>query len=186
LNGLTLLRNRIKIKSGITTKSHQKGVAGMQQLYDLFLKTGLRPFAFMSDTLQLEEKVTRSDLSTLLILLFRGNLTMSELAAEMGAPLSSMTSIAKRLERKGLIARAASVKDQRVKLVTLTQQGMELAKEWEQIMMAMLGRLEAAFTPEEMEQFTTLLLKAARVFQDGEPVKPHGTKIRPTRIKIDD
>lgn len=158
----------------------------MHQLYDLFLKTGLRPFAFMSDTHQLEEKLTRSDLSTLLILLFRGDLTMSELAAEMGAPLSSMTSIAKRLERKGYIARATSAQDQRVKLVTLTQRGMELAKESEQIMLAMLGRLEEAFTPQEMEQFTTLLLKAAKVFQDGGPVKSRETKVRSIKIEIEE
>ncbi|UUZ80099.1 MarR family transcriptional regulator [Paenibacillus sp. P26] len=73
----------------------------MQQLYELFLKSGLRPFAFMSDTLQLEQKLTRSDMSTLLILLFKGDMTMSELASVMGAPLSTMTSIAKRLEQKG-------------------------------------------------------------------------------------
>jgi len=158
----------------------------MQQLYDLFLKTGLRPFAFMADTLQLEQKVTRSDLSTLLILLFRGDLTMSELAAEMGAPLSSMTSIAKRLERKGFIARATSAEDQRVKLVTLTQEGLRLAKDSEQIMMAMLSRLESAFMPEEMEQFTKLLLKAARVFQDEGPVKLRETKVQPVKIKIEE
>ncbi|WP_199617612.1 MarR family winged helix-turn-helix transcriptional regulator [Paenibacillus alkalitolerans] len=158
----------------------------MQELYDLFLKTGLRPFAFMSDTLHLEQNVTRSDLSTLLILLFRGDLPMSELAAEMGAPLSSMTSIAKRLERKGYIARAASVQDQRVKLVTLTQEGRQLAKQCEQIIMAMLSRLEAAFTPEEMEQFTTLLFKAARVFQDGGAITLKETKSRPMKIKIEE
>ncbi|WP_373232405.1 MarR family winged helix-turn-helix transcriptional regulator [Cohnella sp.] len=158
----------------------------MLQLYDLFLKTGLRPFAFLSDTLQLEQNVTRSDMSTLLILLFRGDLTMSELAAEMGAPLSSMTSIAKRLERKGYIARATSVQDQRVKLVTLTQEGRQIAKEWEQIMLGMLGRLEAVFTPEEMEQFTMLLLKAARVFQDAGPLKPHEIKAQPIKIRIEE
>lgn len=80
----------------------------MQPLFDLILKTGLRPFAFLTETAHLEQKVTRSDLSTLLILLFRGDMTLSGLAAEMGAPLSSMTSIAKRLEQKGYIARAAS------------------------------------------------------------------------------
>ncbi|OIB03611.1 transcriptional regulator [Paenibacillus sp. LC231] len=158
----------------------------MQHLYDLFLKTGLRPFAFMTDTLQLEQKVTRSDMSTLLILLLRGDLTMSQLASEMGAPLSSMTSIAKRLERKGLIARATSAQDQRVKLVTLTQEGLQLAKEWEQIMMAMLSRLETAFTPEEMEQFTTLLFKAARVFQDGGPVTLQEKKRYSVKIQIEE
>ncbi len=158
----------------------------MLQLYDLFLKTGLRPFAFMSDTLHLEQNVTRSDMSTLLILLFRGDLTMSELAAEMGAPLSSMTSIAKRLERKGYIARATSAQDQRVKLVTLTQEGRLLGKQWESIMLGMLGRLETAFSTEEMEQFTTLLFKAARVFQEGGPLKPHETMTRPIKIKIEE
>ncbi|WP_258394444.1 MarR family winged helix-turn-helix transcriptional regulator [Paenibacillus sp. MDMC362] len=161
-------------------------MTGIQHLYDLFLKTGLRPFAFMTDTLQLEQKVTRSDMSTLLILLLRGDLTMSQLASEMGAPLSSMTSIAKRLERKGLIARATSAQDQRVKLVTLTQEGLQLAKEWEQIMMAMLSRLETAFTPEEMEQFTTLLFKAARVFQDGGPVTLQEKKRHAVKIQIEE
>lgn len=158
----------------------------MQQLYELFLKSGLRPFAFMSDTLQLEQKLTRSDLSTLLILLFKGDMTMSELASVMGAPLSTMTSIAKRLEQKGYIARAASAQDQRVKLVTLTQEGRHLAKESEQIMLAMLGRLEAAFTTKEMEQFTTLLFKAAKVFQDGGPIMPQEKKTVSTKIRIEE
>lgn len=111
---------------------------------------------------------------------------MTELAAEMGAPLSSMTSIAKRLERKGYIARATSPKDQRVKLVMLTQEGIRLAKEWERIMLGMLGKLEAAFTPEELEQFTLLSYKAIKVFQDEEPVKLEETKNRPVKIKIDE
>ncbi|TMV49419.1 MarR family transcriptional regulator [Paenibacillus mesophilus] len=158
----------------------------MQQLYELFLRSGLRPFAFMSDTLQLEQKVTRSDLSTLVILLFKGDLTMSELASVMGAPLSTMTSIAKRLEQKGYIARAASAQDQRVKLVTLTQEGRRLAKESEQIMLAILGRLKEALTPDEMEQFMTLLLKAAKVFQDVGPIKPQEKKTVPMKIIIEE
>ncbi|MBH5319614.1 MarR family transcriptional regulator [Paenibacillus sp. GSMTC-2017] len=158
----------------------------MQQLYDLFLKTGLRPFAFLTDTLQLEQKVTRSDLSTLLILQFRGDLTMSDLAAEMGAPLSSMTSIAKRLERKGYIARATSPQDQRVKLVTLTQEGKELAKEWERVMLSLLGKLETAFTTDELEQFISLLLKASKVFQEEGPIKEIAASNGPIKIRIDE
>lgn len=158
----------------------------MQQLYELFLKTGLRPFSFLSDTMHLEQQVTRSDLSTLLILRFRGDLMMSELAAEMGAPLSSMTSIAKRLERKGYIARAASATDQRVKLVTLTRQGMLLAAESEQMMMSLLGRLEAAFTPEELQQFIALMMKAARALQEGGPVKAPEASAPAKKINIED
>ncbi|MFC4104137.1 MarR family winged helix-turn-helix transcriptional regulator [Paenibacillus xanthanilyticus] len=157
----------------------------MHQLYDLFLRTGLRPFAFL-DSHPLEQKVTRSDLSTLLILLFRGDSTMTELASEMGAPLSSMTSIAKRLERKGYIARATSAQDQRVKLVTLTQEGRAIAKESEQMMMSVLGKLETAFTPEEMEQFTVLLLKAAKVLQQEGPARAAETRAQAVKIRIEE
>jgi DNA-binding MarR family transcriptional regulator len=158
----------------------------MQQLFDLLLKTGLRPFAFIADTADFEQKVTRSDLSTLLILLFRGDMPMSGLAAEMGAPLSSMTSIAKRLERKGYIARATSPLDQRVKLVTLTQEGRQLANEWRGIMQAMLSRVEEVLTPQELEQFTVLMLKVARAFQDNGSLKPQEKKASPRKITIDE
>jgi DNA-binding MarR family transcriptional regulator len=62
-----------------------------------------------------------------------------------------MTSIAKRLERKGYIANATSPLDQRVKLVTLTQEGRQLANEWRGIMQAMLSRVEEVLTPQELE-----------------------------------
>ncbi|AJY76879.1 MarR family winged helix-turn-helix transcriptional regulator [Paenibacillus beijingensis] len=158
----------------------------MQQLFDLLLKTGLRPFAFITDTAEIEQNITRSDLSTLLILLFRGDMPMSGLAAEMGAPLSSMTSIAKRLERKGYIARATSPLDQRVKLVTLTQEGRKLASECQQIMQAMLSRVEEVLTAQELEQFTALLLKVARAFQEKGPLKPQEKKASPRKITIEE
>ncbi|UJF36324.1 MarR family winged helix-turn-helix transcriptional regulator [Paenibacillus hexagrammi] len=158
----------------------------MQQLYELFLRTGLRPFAFMNGTLQLEQKVNRSELATLLILQFKGDLPMSELAAEMGAPLSSLTSIAKRLERKGYIARATSAQDQRVKLVTLTREGLQLAVEWENVMLELLGKLQTALTTDEIEQLTTLLLKAARVFQDEGSSMAQNVKSQPVKIPIEE
>lgn len=158
----------------------------MQQLYELFFTSGLRPFALTSDTLRIEQNLTRSDMSTLLILHLKGDLPMSELASLMGAPLSTMTSIAKRLEIKGYIARAASPHDQRVKLVALTQEGRRLAEESEQIMKAALGRLEAAFTPEEMETFLRLLFKAAKVFQEGGPIREREMKSVTRKITIEE
>jgi DNA-binding MarR family transcriptional regulator len=159
----------------------------MQQLFDLLLKTGLRPFAFITDTAHLEQKVTRSDLSTLLILLFRGYMAMSELAGEMGAPLSSMTSIAKRLESKGYITRATSAHDQRVKLVALTEEGRRLAEEWQSIMQAALVKVEEALSAEEMEQFIVLVLKIARAFQErGTPQTPEASPSSTRKIQIEE
>lgn len=159
----------------------------MQQLFDLFLKTGLRPFAFYAETSKLEQKVTRSDMTTLLILSFRGEQTMSELAALMGAPLSTMTSIAKRLERKGFIERRTSAQDQRIIQVALTSEGAAIADEAKKLMDNMLSKLEKALTPEELEQFIGMMLKVAKVFQEdgsleGETVKSPAAK----RISIQD
>lgn len=158
----------------------------MQQLFDILLKTGLRPFSLLSETAKLERNLNHSELSTLLILSFRGELGMSDLASELGAPLSSMTSIAKRLENKGYIERFSSMKDQRITLVRMTTEGLSIATEARKIMDVNVRRVEQALTPEEMEQFLSLVLKVAKVFKDGvvqeKDIKEGGVK----RIRIDD
>jgi DNA-binding MarR family transcriptional regulator len=145
-----------------------KGVKMMQQLYDLFLKTGLRPFDYFTDTAQLEKEFTRSDLATILTLLFRGQQPMSALATELGAPLSSMTSIAKRLERKGMIKRMTSPQDQRIILVSLSEEGQWKAEQAKHTMEQMLDRVQQALTAEELEQFIQLMLKIARAFKSKD------------------
>ena len=111
---------------------------------------------------------------------------MSALAAELGAPLSSMTSIAKRLERKGLIKRKTSAQDQRVTLVVLTDIGSQKAEEFKQIMEKMLFRVEEALTPEELEQFIKLMIKIAHVLQSPQPVADSSTSSKVKKIQIDD
>lgn len=158
----------------------------MQQLYDILLKTGLRPFSYFSETAKLERNLNRSELTTLLILSFRGELAMSELAAELGAPLSSMTSIAKRLESKGYIERFNSMKDQRITLVRMTTDGVSIATEARKIMDVNVRRVEQALTPDEMEQFLSLVFKILKAFKDGaaqEKVVKEGSV---KRIRIDD
>ena len=162
----------------------------MERLLDLVLKSGMRPFDFFTDTAHLEQKLTRSDVTTLLLLFMRGDMTMSELAKELGAPLSSMTSIAKRLERKGYIGRKTSAADQRVTLVTLSPAGLSIAQEYRSIMTDMLARVEEALTPEELEQFLSLAMKIARVFQQHADARktgrPPGDRPAARKISIED
>ncbi|AEI45527.1 MarR family winged helix-turn-helix transcriptional regulator [Paenibacillus mucilaginosus] len=154
----------------------------MDQLLELFLRNGLRPLSLFADTADLEKKVNRSELTALLLLLLRGELTMSELAVQLGAPLSTLTSLAKRLEKKGLIARRPSPVDQRITLVDLTPEGREMASRAKETMAAYLKRIEEVLTREETEQFFTLFLKIAKALQDGGgeqavPEKPALRKI---------
>ncbi|WP_426449514.1 MarR family winged helix-turn-helix transcriptional regulator [Paenibacillus sp. S-38] len=158
----------------------------MDQLLELFLRNGLRPLSLFADAADLEKKVNRSELTALLLLLLRGELTMSELAVQLGAPLSTLTSLAKRLEKKGLIARRPSPVDQRITLVDLTAEGREMASQAKATMAAYLKRIEEVLTPGETEQFFTLFLKIAKALQDGTREQTEAEKPAFRKISIED
>lgn len=55
--------------------------------------------------------------------LYGGPLSMSQLSRQLGVSMSSMTQIADRLERAGMVARQASEPDRRVRCLILTPHG---------------------------------------------------------------
>ncbi|MGO4274999.1 MarR family winged helix-turn-helix transcriptional regulator, partial [Paenibacillus sp. TAF58] len=185
---LTLLRIRSNLIAGfnydIVVYGKKKGIY-MQQLFELIFKNGLRPLSMFPDTTYLELQLTSSDFSTLLLLKFHGQLTMSQMADHLGAPLSTATSIAKRLVRKGYIYREKSQQDQRIIVNRLTEDGELIAGEALGTMNIMFGRIERALTAEELQQFIHLSLKVAKALQQSaDPAGP--SKSTQTRtIKID-
>ncbi|WP_337913006.1 MarR family transcriptional regulator [Paenibacillus arenosi] len=158
----------------------------IEQLLDLFVKNGLRPLNWMPEARELEQSVNSSELSALVLLDYYEELTMSELAEHLGAPLSTITSLAKRLVRKGLIARNQSERDQRIILVRLTSEGKQLASQAKTILESSLERVQSALTADELEQFVTLALKVGRALQQNSKEE----KVRPAKslhkIQIED
>lgn len=145
----------------------------MQQLFELIFKNGLRPLSMVPDATHLESQLTSSDFSTLLFLKFHEQLTMSQMADHLGAPLSTVTSIAKRLVRKGYIYREKSQQDQRIIVNRLTEDGERIAEEALEMMNTMFGRVELALTAEELQQFIHLSLKVAKALQHNtDPAGP--------------
>ena len=100
----------------------------LDQMLELFLQNGLRPLSLLSETAKFEQEVNRSDLSALLVLPFVAKCQLPCLLQSLGAPLSTVTSLVKRLERKGLINRAHSDHDQRIILVRLTEEGKGISR----------------------------------------------------------
>ena len=150
----------------------------MQQWFELFFKNGLRPLSMLPEALHHELQLTGSDLATLLLLHIHKRLTMSEMADYLGAPLSTVTSIAKRLVRKGYIFREKSPHDQRIIMNQLTEDGESIAREAFGTMQTMFERVERALSPEELQQFIQLSLKVAAALQRSPgPVKPAGRTI---------
>lgn len=75
--------------------------------------------------------------------LYDGPLSMSQLSRQLGVSLSSMTQIADRLERAGVVARQASEPDRRVRCLILTPRGRRALQAREKVRQQ---RLAAAFS----------------------------------------
>ncbi|MCC2686549.1 MAG: transcriptional regulator [Paenibacillaceae bacterium] len=140
----------------------------MDHIFELFLKNGLRPLSLLPEIVGLERAVNRSEIAVLLMLHFRGEMTMSELASELGAPLSTMTSLAQRLVRKGLIARRQSDKDQRIILVELSEKGLQLVSQVRSTIEGAFARVQASLSDEELKQFLSLAIKIGKAIQGQE------------------
>lgn len=159
----------------------------LDQILELFLKNELRPSSFLLETAELDRKVNRSELTAILMLHFRGQQTMSALADRLGVPLSTTTSLVKRLVQKGMVERTQSTKDQRIMNVELTDEGLKLALQANVIMESMLKRIQNSLSKEELEQFLSLAVRVGRAIQ-GERVteKRKTTDSTIRKIMIDD
>lgn len=159
----------------------------LDQMLELFLQNGLRPLSFLSETAELEREVNRSELTALLVLHFRGQLTMSALASHLGVPLSTTTSLVKRLVRKGLVERTQFAKDQRIMHVELTGEGMQLALQAKSVMENMFTRVQTSLSKEELQQFLSLSVKVGKALQGkGSQENNQTTDPKLRKISIDD
>ncbi|MGG2196462.1 MarR family winged helix-turn-helix transcriptional regulator [Paenibacillus validus] len=152
----------------------------MEQILELFLKNGLRPLSMLPDMAGLERVVNRSEIAVLLMLHFRGKMTMTALASELGAPLSTMTSLAQRLVRKGLIERRQSGTDQRIILVQLTDEGLQLVLQVKATIEKVFIRVQAALSADELNQFLALAVKIGKAVQERET---GGTEAQTSKVR---
>jgi DNA-binding MarR family transcriptional regulator len=141
----------------------------VEGLFDLILNSGFRPPLFDPDIQALDRGMPRSELLAVLLLQRRGEVTMSELAADLGAPLSTATGIGGRLARRGLAKRDRDSDDRRVICVRLTAKGRALASRLRKHVDGVVQRVQKALTEEELAQLLLLAQKVAKIFQTPTP-----------------
>ena len=137
----------------------------MEGLFDLILNSSFRPPLFDPDIQALDRGLPRSELLAILLLQRRGEAAMSELAADLGAPLSTATGIGLRLARRGLASRDRDPDDRRVIRVHLTPKGRALAARLRKHVDGLAQRVQKALTEKELAQLLVLVRKLANVFQ---------------------
>jgi DNA-binding MarR family transcriptional regulator len=155
----------------------------MDRLLDLILTGGLRPPLFHPDVLALERQLPRSEMLALVLLQHRGERTMSELADDLGAPLSTASGIGERLARRGLVHRRRRLEDRRVVVVRLTRKGETAASRLREQIDGLLRRVAGALTQEEMAQLLGLLAKVWAAFQVSPQDTSPGTAFRSITIE---
>jgi len=141
----------------------------MQQLVEMILTGGLRLPILTPELIALDQSLAKTDIMALLMIHRRGEVTMSELAADLGVPLSTTTGIGARLTRRGLIERERSAQDRRVIVSRLTPAGADLAAMVQAEIDRMIDRITGALTPDEVAQLMHLIQKVIQAFQADEP-----------------
>lgn len=106
-----------------------------------------------------DSPITLAQTHTLEILGQQSPLRMKELAATMGVTTGTLTVTVDRLEKQGLVTRIPHETDRRSTLVGLTEAGQALFREHHAHHLHLTRELSAALTPEEAEQFRTILAK---------------------------
>lgn len=104
--------------------------------------------------------------------LHRRAASMSEISREIGISLSSMTQVADRLERVGLVERVAQGSDRRVRHLTLTEKGVRLMQSHEESQLERMTKCLQTMSEEETNEVLRaldLLIQSSRL-QENENV----------------
>lgn len=136
----------------------------MEQLLSLFFGGGLGLLRIAPDILQLDRELPKSEMFAILLLNRRGSATMSELAADLGVPLSTATGIAARLTKRQLVTRERDPDDRRIILVQLTPKGQQLAERLGSEISQLINRIQKTLTPQEITQLISIVQKVMRAF----------------------
>lgn len=103
--------------------------------------------------------VTPIQYAILKVLSGEAGLDQISLAHKVALDRSTLADVAKRLEAKGLLIRAASPNDRRQKLLSLSDQGRAVLQAVEPAVERTQDRILAPLTPEERHSFLGLLNK---------------------------
>ena len=142
-----------------TKKQASELMSGIVQLMEAPIRLGRHPLP--------ELALSPAEIRVLIFLGDNGETIMTELAAAIETPLSTVTRIADRLERKGLIVRSRSDRDRRIVVVTPSEKGKKLHDTARQDQLAMAHRMLELFSPDERETFLKLMAKLARGLQEA-------------------
>lgn len=108
----------------------------------------------------------------------RGPLELSQVAAEAVLLLSSLTRMIGPMVAEGLITRTTPPEDRRKSIVAITPEGLAFVQAHAAQSAAILGRIEAEFGQDRLEQLLDLLEDLQKLDLHGAPAEPPARRKR--------
>ena len=147
----------------------------------------MKKLFFPEEWLELDLKLSKTEMFMLLLLSRKEQTTMTELSEAIGVPMSTATGLADRLVRKHYIKRERSESDRRMVGLVLTEEGKALVLEFRQVMSHYLSMVMEDLTLEEQKYLIRIAMK---IFQNLQARKTEATaenteKNKMKRIQID-
>ncbi|MGH3343478.1 MAG: MarR family winged helix-turn-helix transcriptional regulator [Carbonactinosporaceae bacterium] len=124
--------------------------------------------------LQTHDPIDRASVGALLVLSDRGDMRPSEVAAELGLDLSTVSRHFRALGDAGYIARRDDPQDRRACLLTLTADGREILQECRRRRTAVVSRALAGWADDDRRALADLLARLA------DDLGRHDDQLKPT------
>ena len=141
------------------------------------LRAYLRAVA-LAEPLQRElaarHRVSLGDLHAVRTLARIGEVSMSSYGNELGVPRSTITNLVDRLERAGLVERAASSRDRRVTLVRLAAAGRRAVEDTDVLLRSRVAARLLDLEPEAQVRLAELLERVVATRSAVRPIDDRG------------
>ena len=158
----------------------------IDELINLFAHNSKKLF-FPEEWINLDLKFSKSEIFTLLLLDKSSEITMTELADNINAPMSTATGIADRLVKNNYIERARNKEDRRTVILKITKKGNQFVKDMKDIISKYANVIINDLTEEEKEFSFKIIFKIINTLKsqknNAEPKQQQEQKIEKIDIE---
>ncbi|WP_459195578.1 MarR family winged helix-turn-helix transcriptional regulator [Wukongibacter baidiensis] len=147
----------------------------------------MKKLFFPEDWLQIDMKLSKTELFAMFIVERHGEVIMSKISDEINVSMSTATGIIDRLVKKKYLKRERSDLDRRIVLIKLTEKGQKTIEELKETMSKYLNRIYDVLTDEEIRVLSNIFIKVLNTFSEDEETenKQNKEKAKIKKIEIE-
>lgn len=140
---------------------------------------------FPDEWIKMDLKFSKLEIFTMILLDRNKQVTMTELVEYINSPMSTATGIVDRLVKSGYIERDRSETDRRIVVLTLTDSGSQIIKDFKNTISKYLEVILGSLSEEEKQSLLKIVSKIMNTLQSEMTKEIHADNDRPAIKKID-